>query len=734
MFPKDWDNAEKKREKSWGTQWANAIVNWHRGGYNATNFPQYKMWQRLLYANGNQPKSNQRKPADPAITNDPETLPGAGQRNLEIASTILDALVGKMMKVRMKPSVTMIDNFSMDMRLDTEARIRQLMEYQKVGAEVGQLLQQYGMTPEDVPMDMEEYQLKLDMLPQLDDEIKLETAVDFVHDRNDFPVIRKEVLLDLMRDNVALLRYYTVNGERVIRRCNPMNSGTSIITTEDGRDMIFAYEFRAVPASEVRRQMMQDPEITSAQVESVVGGMGTNVASMDGYGVTLPVGGNLNIQQDSTCLVLEFEVYSKDQFYRVVKNNGQVYNQFTPAQTNDKQTVYVGQIQNVYSGFYVMDNGLLYNWGRKNDIIREPYPMLEEEYDRTNPANAYGSFITYFIKGKSIVDRMMPHIDVIQKLWNKIEDSNDAYIPQIISIDMDTLVEATVNGSKKSQQQIMDLFLRKGIAVQSLSKYGNRSNVHKNQALSVQDNTAWQGIQFMVGQLATQIQLLQQIVGITPQTTGSFGDPEQGKYVTQLSLEGTDNVLYNYYFAQQKLVENLSRVMVFDFISNGVRGFTGTRAFFIDPQVMRGRIPNIKIVVLPTEEKIAYLYQEGQKAFDAGLITMADKLRLFQMLEAGQLKQAEAYFSIKDKRARQMQAEAKQQDYQANAQLQQQTAAMNTQGKIDLQNQKDQAAVMLAQMANQNAITLEILKAILKPETKNINLQKINDTLSEINA
>jgi hypothetical protein len=59
---------------------------------------------------------------------------------------------------------------------------------------------------------------------------------------------------------------------------------------------------------------------------------------------------------------------------------------------------------------------------------------------------------------------------------------------------------------------------------------------------------------------------------------------------------------------------------------------------------------------------------------------------------------------------------------------------MNTQGKIDLQNQKDQAAVMLAQMANQNAITLEILKAILKPETKNINLQKINDTLSEINA
>jgi hypothetical protein len=128
------------------------------------------------------------------------------------------------------------------------------------------------------------------------------------------------------------------------------------------------------------------------------------------------------------------------------------------------------------------------------------------------------------------------------------------------------------------------------------------------------------------------------------------------------------------------------------------------------------------------------LYQEGQKAFDAGLITMADKLRLFQMLEAGQLKQAEAYFSIKDKRARQMQAEAKQQDYQANAQLQQQTAAMNTQGKIDLQNQKDQAAVMLAQMANQNAITLEILKAILKPETKNINLQKINDTLSEINA
>jgi hypothetical protein len=104
------------------------------------NFPRRKWAENYQYALGNQSYLRTIQPVDNLGANDSQTLLGADLRNMKLTSTILESIIGKLNRQKFKPSVSMIDAFSMDARTEVEAKMKVAMMLKQQGAEMGQYL------------------------------------------------------------------------------------------------------------------------------------------------------------------------------------------------------------------------------------------------------------------------------------------------------------------------------------------------------------------------------------------------------------------------------------------------------------------------------------------------------------------------------------------------------------------------------------------------------------------
>lgn len=707
---------EEKKSKDFGLRFARGLEMMHLQQVALFNSPRRRWAENYQYALANQSVLRTIRPIENISGNDAFTLPGADLRNVHVAPSMVDAINGKMNKVQFKPNVTMIDALSMDKRDYMRNKLQFFMELQKAGAEIGPMLQQFGLTPEEIPLDTTELEIKVNMMPQFVEEMNLELGIEGVTNDSKIDVLSKMVDNDLIITSTGGYWIDRTGGKRVIKRLDPLNSGWSFSMVEDARDVVFAYTIEPVPITKV----MYDAAgyLSEEEMKLIRGGrfdlmynwLYTWSAFSEG---STPVYSSTYVDY---ALVMYFEFISVDDIYGTMDADGNFKVEFkkpeNPETENDVQLN--TKVQNIFGGKYICGTGQIYDYGVK-ETIRQPITTNPENVYRSNPAKAYGSFIIYqanMVQGqsKSVIDRAKKHLDIIQQTVEKIDVYTKEFLPWLTVIDKAALADFAMEEGEDAitQDDILTTALTKGlITVDSGMLRGIATSSGKS-IVQIIANQGGSNLQLLFQMLTQHIAFLRDLIGIPNVELGASPDTEQGKFVTQSQLSGSDNVLRGLMFAKMQLFQNLWENIMFDLMMNGGNGIINNRVYNIREGNPQEHIPNLKCTPLPTERDWQELYAMANQALQAGTITL-DQVAYLKLID--NLKQAWGYLSINQKRGQAQAQQAATQQIEMNAQVQQQSNQMAQQGKETIEK-----------LRIQGEIVKEVTKALMTGNKANVDM------------
>jgi hypothetical protein len=677
---------DKKKDVDFGKSFAQGLESWHLMQIESPNFPRRKWAENYQYSVGNQSYLRTVQPIDNLGANDSQTLLGADLRNMKLTSTILESIIGKLNRQKFKPTVSMIDAFSMQQRQDIEAKMKVAMMLQQQGAQIQEFLGPLGLTPDDIPLDNTELEIMLNCMPQFVEEMYLELALQKVCKESNIEVLAR--MADYDDCITGTMGYYInrVNGKRQIEWLDPLNSGHSMSFYPDGRDIVWSYRIRPVPVEQVRVDAQEF--LTDEQLRNLRGGQFSILYNWlyfwtnnnNNYLTTFT-----NTYTDYV-LVMDFEFVSTDLLYTNVKN-GRAYNGYSKKTPGKDGDVYTAKVQNLFGGKYICGTGYLYDYGVKPGI-RQPIVTNNEDAFKVNASKVYGSFIWHqssMVRGEtiSIIDRAKPHIDAIEDTFKKFKTYVKEFLPWMIRVDQDALADlAMKEGDAVTAEDLMTTLLERGLGVVSSGAYRGFHNASVKDAIAMIGNDGGGNLQVLWSLLLQQINLLHDIVGVPKIDTGGGVSPEQGKAVSQMLLQGSENVLSGLMDAKIRLYSSLWENLMYDILQTGEAGVMNSRQFVIPPGNPDMKIPNLIVEPLPTEMQWQDLYNKAQQAMAAGILTM-DQYAYLQIID--NMKQAWGYLAVQQKRTEMKKAMQQQQIDQANTERQMMSNQQAQQGKEKLE-------------------------------------------------
>jgi hypothetical protein len=681
---------EKKKSKEFGKDFASGLESWHLMQIESPNFPKRRWAENYQYALGNQTYLRTTQPIDNLVGTDSQTLPGADLRNMKLTSTILESIVGKLNRQRFRPTISMIDALAMNDRMDMKAKMELAMYLKQQGMQMEQITQQLGLIPDEVPMDTTELQIMLDCMPQFVEEMNLELALNKIGNENHLDVLARMADYD---DAITAVRGYyinRINGKRQIEWLDPLNSGHSMSFYPDGRDIVWSYRIRPIPVEQVRIEAQED--LTDEQLNNLRGGQFSllynwlfwwNASNQQNYLTTFT-----NTYTDYV-LVMDFEFVSTDVLYTNVKN-GRAYNGYTKKSPGKDGDVYTAKVQNLFGGKYICGSGYIYDYGVKTGV-RQPIVTRNEDAFKVNASKVYGNFVWHhssMVRGESnsIIDRAKPHVDAIETTFKKFKTYVREFLPWMIRVDQDALADlAMKEGDDVTAEDLMTTLLERGIGVVSSSAYKGFHNASVKDALTIISNDGGGNLQVLWSLLLQQINLLHDVVGVPKIDTGGGINPEQGKAVSQMLLQGSDNVLSGLMAAKIGLYTSLWENLMYDIMQSGEAGVAGGKAFNIPQGNPDERIPNLIVEPLPTDMDWQDLYAKAQQALAAGSLTM-DQYAYLKIID--NMKQAWGYLAVQQKRTEMKKAQMQQMADQANTERQMMSNQQAQEGKERLEQIK----------------------------------------------
>jgi hypothetical protein len=680
---------EKKKTDEFGLSFATGLESWHLMQIESPNFPRRKWAENYQYALGNQSYLRTIQPIDNLGANDSQTLLGADLRNMKLTSTILESIVGKLNRQKFKPSVSMIDAFSMDARQEVEAKMKVAMMLQQQGAEIGKYLEQLGLTPDQIPIDTTELEIMLNCMPQFVEEMNLELAITKVCKESNMEVLSR--MADYDDAITGMMGYYInrVNGKRQIEWLDPLNSGHSMSFYPDGRDIVWSYRIRPVPLEQVRIEAQEF--LTDEQLNNLRGGQFSILYNWLYYWTNNTNNFLTTFTNTYTdyVLVMDFEYVSTDLLYTNVKN-GKTYNGYSKKTSGKDGDVYTAKVQNLFGGKYICGSGYLYDYGVKPGV-RQPIVTNNEDAFKVNAAKVYGSFVWHqgsMIRGEtiSILDRAKPHIDAIEDTFKKFKTYIKEFLPWMIRVDQDALADlAMKEGDNVTAEDLMTTLLERGLGVVSSSAYRGFHNASVKDSIAMISNDGGGNLNVLWGLLLQQINLLHDIVGVPKISMGGEVSPEQGKAVSQMLLQGSENAISGLIDAKIRLYGTLWENLMWDILQGGEVGVQNNKRFFVPPGNPNEKIPNLIVEALPTDMEWQDLYNNAQQAMAAGIITM-DQYAYLKIID--NMKQAWGYLAVQQKRTEMKKAQQQQQIDQANTERQMMSNKQAQDGKEKLEQLK----------------------------------------------
>lgn len=599
---------------------------------------------------------------------------------IKIAPKFVEILLGSFMNRKETPIVKATDDASVSAKEFEKQEARFRMEnkekIQLLEAELGEQIE----TQKYIPEDEDDLALYFDMEYRLPEEILFEQRIKKVLDDNDYQILKRQILRDIIDCNLACTKlYYDANDNIRIKRCKPENLIYNVFETDNGKDISYIGEVYPMKISSIRRKYNIDEEtlFTLAQKASRELKRSENLYWKDSYKYT-----DIRPYDDYSVLVFDFEVKSVDVEYSVKTENrfGNMLvvpkqgKPVAPAGQEIMGEVIETKRMNIYQGVWVCDTPIMLKWDISPNQIRPFQNGVDVffSYSVICP-NATGSLIP------SMIEKAMGPIRQMIVIRLKMQQLIATMRPDGYMIDISGLRDVDLGlGNSVEPLKLMKIWDQTGRVYWDSTGDDGERKAPPIQPLPSNQNVAM--LNTLIQQYNFELDRLREEMGISEYRDGSSIPTRTGLGVMENQIQASNNATEYIYQGAMQLLEDTCRkmsMMIWDSVvlkAKKFKEFEGYEMSLLDMTF------DVRVSLINDASSRMELNQLMNTALQAGMLTYE---QAFKVKHIEDTKLAELYLARAVKRSKKEAMEQAQQNAQMNAQIQQQSA--NAKAQLDAQ-------------------------------------------------
>jgi len=723
-------DAEKKTYE-YGLAVATAVEGeWFRGDRGTGNGGRFgNNWSRFndlrLYARGEQSVAKYK---DELSINGDLSYLNLDWKPVAVLSKFVDIVVNGMTDKGYEIKSFASDPYALKERTDYTANIlrdmnaKPLLEsiQQNLGADLS-----YTSDPTNLPESKEELDLYIQLNYKQAIEIAEEEAISNVFDYNKYEETKKRLAYDLAVIGISAVKtnFNLANGITV-DYVDPANLVYSYTDDPNFEDIYYVGEVKSLSLEEIKKQF---PNLTQSDLEEIQKYSGNNNYRNNFYNYDY----DTNLIQ---VLYFEYKTYSNQVFKIKETDQGlekalEKPDTFDPPESDNFNRVHRA-IEVLYSGAKILGQEKMLKWELAENMTR-PYS------NQTKVQMNYAISAPRMYKGRieSVVSKCIGFADMIQLTHLKIQQVLSRMVPDGVYVDVDGLAEVDLgNGTNYNPAEALNMYFQTGSIVgRSLTQDGD-PNRGKVPIQELQTSSGMAKIQALIQTYQYYLQMIRDVTGLNEARDGSQPAKDSlvglQKLAAAASNTATKHILQSLMYLTVRSAENIS-LRVADSLSfpllkeallNSINSFNVATLTEVGKLNMHEF--GIFLELEPEEEEKQMLEKNIQIALQAGQIGLEDAIDIRQI---SNIKLANQYLKLSQKKKRQREQEAQQANIQAQAQANAQSAEQAAMAEVQKQQALTQEKVSIEQAKSQFEIqrmqTEAQIKRELMAEEFNYNIQ-----------
>ena len=587
---------------------------------------------------------------------------------------------------------------------------------------------------EALPDSEEELALHMQLSYKQAVEIAEEQAINTLLDGNKFELIKKRFYYDLTVLGIGATKtsFNTSEGV-VIDYVDPANLVYSYTDSPYFEDIYYVGEVKTIPVNELAKQF---PHLKEEDLEDIMKNKSNNRSN---YNSTH----TYDKEDNNTIQVLYFNYKTyMNEVYKVKETGSgsmkviEKDDSFNPPENVDfNYSKLQRSIECLYDGAMILGTDKLLKWEMSKNMMRpkSDYTKVKMNYAIVAPRMYNG-------KIDSLVKKITGFADMIQLTHLKLQQVMSRMVPDGVYLDADGLAEIDLgNGTNYSPQEALNMFFQTGSVIgRSFTSEGDQ-NPGKVPIQEIQSGSGGNKMQALIGTYNYYLQMIRDVTGLNEARDGSMPDKNALVGVQKLaaanSNTATRHMLQAGLFLTAETCEclslRISDILEYSPSKNAFMQAIGGHNLATLDEMSELHLYDFGIFLelLPDEEEKALLENNIQMALQQKIIDLEDAI---DVREIRNVKLANQVLKIRRKkkmeRDQRMQQENIQVQAQANTQAQQAAA---------------QSEVQKNQAISQSQAQLEQIKAGLKTEQMDLEVQhkmklmqfefEINQQLQEMN-
>ena len=721
----------EKKTYEYGLAVATAVEGeWFRGDRGTGNGGRFgNNWSRFndlrLYARGEQSVAKYK---DELSINGDLSYLNLDWKPVAVLSKFVDIVVNGMTDKGYEIKSFASDPYALKERTDYTANIlrdmnaKPLLEsiQQNLGADLS-----YTSDPTNLPESKEELDLYIQLNYKQAIEIAEEEAISNVFDYNKYEETKKRLAYDLAVIGISAVKtnFNLANGITV-DYVDPANLVYSYTDDPNFEDIYYVGEVKSLSLEEIKKQF---PNLTQSDLEEIQKYSGNNNYRNNFYNYDY----DTNLIQ---VLYFEYKTYSNQVFKIKETDQGlekalEKPDTFDPPESDNFNRVHRA-IEVLYSGAKILGQEKMLKWELAENMTR-PYS------NQTKVQMNYAISAPRMYKGRieSVVSKCIGFADMIQLTHLKIQQVLSRMVPDGVYVDVDGLAEVDLgNGTNYNPAEALNMYFQTGSIVgRSLTQDGD-PNRGKVPIQELQTSSGMAKIQALIQTYQYYLQMIRDVTGLNEARDGSQPAKDSlvglQKLAAAASNTATKHILQSLMYLTVRSAENIS-LRVADSLSfpllkeallNSINSFNVATLTEVGKLNMHEF--GIFLELEPEEEEKQMLEKNIQIALQAGQIGLEDAIDIRQI---SNIKLANQYLKLSQKKKRQREQEAQQANIQAQAQANAQSAEQAAMAEVQKQQALTQEKVSIEQAKSQFEIqrmqTEAQIKRELMAEEFNYNIQ-----------
>jgi hypothetical protein len=561
IFPSDFAPRKTKESDKYGKEYAKAIDSeWRRTEMDIRGGRRQKFIENNQYATGTQPI---QKYIDQISDGDTSNL-NLNFSPLSIIPKFVDVIVNDIYDRKYNVNVKALDPVAQSKRdKERQAQIRKvknkgfMQEFLKANPKAEQFVE---LTEMD---SIEEVDLYMELQYKMALEAAFEKGIDQILSSNDYDVIRKKTIRDLVVNGIAIQRrYFDPNSGISVRSVQPENFVHSYTQYNDMRDCTYMAEYKVMTISELRRISDLD-EGSLKEIADRYAGKFNNPDTYAGNPSYNEFSGMVEYEYDPfQVTVLDFEFISTDPIVYEKKGNRYGTSTFTkkedtyrpPAKSKYKREQTKKKIQNLYGGYWVVSTEYIFGYGLKSNMLRKNTELTKTRM----------SFCPYVMDinkmhYQSTVDRMRSFADQMQIAHLKIQQLSAKARPAGLLIDVDGLMDTGISGKGGAEMKPLELiaiYNQTGNLLYSSEGYGEIGQTQRPPMQELKNGLDFNALNSLILMYNTNLQMIRDVSGVNEARDGARVSGETAVGVQQQQLMASNNATKGIDLGWRKVTEN----------------------------------------------------------------------------------------------------------------------------------------------------------------------------------